>query len=384
MFSRRLPESLPENALTRAAGARRASGKSLIDLTTSNPTAVGFDYSAALLSELSSARNLIYDPQPFGQIAAREAVAADFARRGTPVPVDNIVLTASTSEAYGWLFALLCDPGDDVIVPTPSYPLFEWLTKLASVVSIPYRLEYHRRWVIDVDALAAAITTRTRALLIVNPNNPTGSYLTRDELAAIDRVAPDLPLIGDEVFWDFPHDAAPASRVSVLESTRRLVFSLGGLSKSAGLPQVKLGWMALGGAPDAVAAARDRLDVIADTYLSVSTPVQTAVPALIEGGKAIRAQILERARANLGALGRVVAGNPALELLRLEGGWSAVVRVPATRTEEQLAVALVEEDGVLVHPGYFFDFEREAYVVVSLIVPCDDFARGVDALARRF
>lgn len=384
MFSRRLPGSLPENALARAVAARRASGRPLVDLTASNPTTVGLDHPSELLSELASPRNLIYEPHALGHAAAREAVAADFARRGTPVAADRIVLTASTSEAYSWLFALLCDAGDDVIVPRPSYPLFEWLTKLASVVAIPYRLEYHGRWTIDIDALDAAVTTRTRAILIVNPNNPTGSYLTKGELEAIDRVAPDLPLIGDEVFWDFPLDAAPASRVSVLASSRRLVFSLGGLSKSAGLPQVKLGWIAIGGEPPVVAAVRDRLEIIADTYLSVSTPVQTAAPRLIAGGERLRAQVIERARANLAELWRVVAANPALELLRVEGGWSAVVRVPATRAEEDLAIALVEEDGVLVHPGYFFDFEREAYVVVSLIVPPDDFARGVAALAGRF
>lgn len=382
--SGRLPASLASNRLAAAVAARRASGAPLIDLTASNPTAAGFEYPSGLLAALASPRNLVYEPEAAGLAEARAAVAADFSRRGSTVAPADIILTASTSEAYGYLFKLLCAPADDVLVPQPSYPLFEWLTRLDSVVSIPYRLEYHGRWTIDADALAGAVTARTRAILLVNPNNPTGSYVTRADLARLAEVAPDVPLIGDEVFWDFPLAEAPADRASVLESGRALAFSLGGLSKSAALPQLKLGWIAMSGDPLRVAAARDQLELIADTYLSVSTPVQTAAAGLIDAGGRMREQIVARATRNLESLRATVARCPALNLLRTEGGWSAVVRVPATRAEEDLVIALVEEEGVLVHPGYFFDFAREAYLVVSLIAPPDDFDRGVAAIVGRF
>jgi hypothetical protein len=383
-FSSRVPAAIASNRLAEAAARRRAAGLPLIDLTASNPTTAGFTYGEGMLAALSSPAGLAYEPEAAGMAAARDAVSDELGRRGTPVAPDRIVLTASTSEAYAWLFKLLCDPGDEVLVPQPSYPLFEWLTRLEGVQARPYRLEYHGRWTIDTDSLAAAVTGRTKAILVVSPNNPTGSYLTARELVAIEEAAPALPLIGDEVFWDYPLDAAPAGRASVLRRERGLVFSLGGLSKSAGLPQVKLGWIAIGGDPARVAEAREKLELIADTYLSVSTPVQVAARALIEAGAGVRAQILARVARNLASLRDVAGRHPALNLLKVEGGWSAVVRVPATRPEEDLAVALLEEDGVLVHPGYFFDFEREAYVVVSLIVPPDDFDRGVAAIAGRF
>lgn len=382
-FSSRVPAALAANRLTEAAACRRAAGQALVDLTASNPTAAGFTYGEDMLAGLGASAGVVYEPEAAGLAAAREAVSDELRRRGTPVPPDRIVLTASTSEAYAWLFKLLCDPGDEVLVPQPSYPLFEWLTRLEGVAARPYRLEYHGRWTLDLHSLSAAVTARTKAILVVSPNNPTGSYLTSRELAAIEEAAPALPLVGDEVFWDYPLDA-PADRASVIQRERGLVFSLGGLSKSAGLPQVKLGWIAMGGDPARVAGARERLELIADTYLSVSTPVQVAARALIEAGAGIRAQILERAARNLESLRGVVARHPALNLLKVEGGWSAVVRVPATRPEEDLVVALLEEDGVLVHPGYFFDFEREAYIVVSLIVPADEFDRGVAAIAGRF
>ena len=383
-FSSRVPATLASNRLAEAVARRRASGRPLIDLTASNPTTAGFAYGEEILTALSSPAGLVYEPEAAGMAAARAAVSDELGRRGTPVDPDRIVLTASTSEAYAWLFKLLCDPGDEVLVPQPSYPLFEWLTRLEGVQARPYRLDYHGRWAVDAQSLGAAVTDRTKAILVVSPNNPTGSFLTARELAAIAEVAPGLPLIGDEVFWDYPLDDVPADRVSVLTTGRGLVFSLGGLSKSAGLPQVKLGWIALGGDAARVAEAREKLELIADTYLSVSTPVQVAARALIEAGAGVRAQILSRVARNLASLRGLVERHPALNLLRTEGGWSAVVRVPATRPEEDLAVALVEEDGVLVHPGYFFDFEREAYIIVSLIVRPDEFDRGMAAIAGRF
>lgn len=385
-FSSRLPAALALNQLSEAVSRRRAAGGRLLDLTISNPTRAGFDYPADLLAGLASSANLVYEPHAAGLDAAREAVAASFARRGTPVPPENIVLTASTSEAYSYLFKLLCDPGDAVLVPQPSYPLFEWLTRLESVSAAPYGLEYHGRWVPDVASIERASTTRTRALLIVNPNNPTGSYFTRGDFARLDEAGRDaraLPLVGDEVFWDFPLPDAPADRASVLDTDRPLVFSLGGLSKSAALPQLKLGWIAMAGDPSMVRDARARLELIADTYLSVSTPVQTAAAALIASGEAIRAQISARLLRNLDSLKSLTGRHPALNLLRSEGGWSAVLRVPAVGTEDSLVLSLVSEDGVLVHPGYFFDFPHEAFLVVSLLTPPADFDAGLECIARR-
>lgn len=383
-FSSRLPASLASNRLAEAVRRRKASGGELIDLTIANPTRAGFAYPDGLLAGLSNARNLIYEPEPAGFAPAREAVAAGLARRGTPVDPAHIILTASTSEAYGYLFKLLCDPGDEVLVPQPSYPLFEWLTRLESVAARPYRLEYHARWSLDGHGVSEVITPRTRAILAVTPNNPTGSYFTRDDFARLAAASPDLPVIGDEVFWDFPLPDAPADRLSVLESGRPLVFALGGLSKSAALPQLKLGWIAVGGTPSNVRAACEKLELIADTYLSVSTPVQTSLAALVEGGARVREQVLARARRNLDALAATVERHPALNLLRTEGGWSAVVRVPAVMPEEDLAVSLVDDDGVLVHPGYFFDFAREAFLVVSLIAEPGAFDAGLARVARRF
>ncbi|MDQ3071218.1 MAG: pyridoxal phosphate-dependent aminotransferase [Acidobacteriota bacterium] len=383
-FSSRVPASLASNRLALAVAAARAAGRPLIDLTVSNPTTVGFDYDASALAGLADARNLLYAPEAAGLETARAAVAAELARRGTAVPIENVVLTASTSEAYGYLFKMFCDPGDEVLVPQPSYPLFEWLTRLEGVEARPYRLEYHARWTVDAGSIAAALTPRSRAILAVNPNNPTGSYLTRGDVSRIQEVAPDLPLIGDEVFWDFPLPGAPSDRMSVLGSGHPLVFSLGGLSKSAALPQLKLGWIAIAGEHALVASAREKLELIADTYLSVSTPVQTSAAMLIRAGGALRAQIADRTSRNLGRLRDAIASNPALKLLKSEGGWSAVLRVPATRAEEDLVVALAEEDGVLVHPGYFFDFAHEAFLIVSLIAPPGEFDAGIARLVRRF
>ncbi len=382
-FSSRLPAALAANRIAAAVRRRQASGRELIDLTISNPTAAGFSYPEGLLAGLADVRNLTYQPESAGIAAAREAVAAELSGRGTRVAPEAIVLTASTSEAYGYLFKLLCDPGDEVLVPQPSYPLFEWLTRLESVAAVPYRLEHHGRWAVDAQAVERAVTPRTRAMLAVNPNNPTGSYFTRADFERLSSAAPAVPIIGDEVFWDFPLPGAPDGRMSVLGSGHPLVFALGGLSKSAALPQLKLGWIAIGGTPSNVAAAREKLELIADTYLSVSTPVQTSAAALLASGAAVRAQILERAGRNLDALARMVERHPALNLLKPEGGWSAVLRVPAVTSEEHLVISLVDDEGVLVHPGYFFDFAHEAFLVVSLIVPSADFDEALRRVARR-
>lgn len=380
MPSSRLPQNLELNAVSRAIDAKRRTGAAVIDLTETNPTRAGFDYPRELLEPLANPRALEYDPQPLGLWPARTSVAADFGRRGIVISADRVALTSSTSEAYALLFKLLCDAGDAVLVPHPSYPLFEHLTQLESVRAIPYALEYHGAWRIDVDSIRRLPTARVRAILIVSPNNPTGSFLHRDDLAELSvlSAANGWAIIGDEVFADYPLDPAQA-QAHVLARAEVLTFSLGGLSKSAGLPQLKLGWIGFGGPAGQVDNTIKAYELIADTYLSVSTPVQAAAAELILGGAAMRQQILARLRRNLASLRSLAAAHPSIDVLRVEGGWSAVIQVPQLRSEEALVLELLDQDSVLVHPGYFFDFSREAFLVVSLLV---DPARFDWAIAR--
>ncbi|OFW14345.1 MAG: hypothetical protein A3F70_11580 [Acidobacteria bacterium RIFCSPLOWO2_12_FULL_67_14] len=381
MFSRRIPPQLEPNALARAVDALRESAAPVADLTESNPTRAGIPYPDGLLAPLAGAAALRYEPHPFGSPAARAAVALDQRRRGVDVDASDVVLTASTSEAYSWLFKLLCDPGDAVLVPSPSYPLFEHLTALEAVQATPYPLEYHGRWSMDLAAIGRA-QDAVRAVLVVSPNNPTGSYITGDELSRLAHLCGERgwALIVDEVFADYPLDAdAPltdiASRAGVL------TFSLAGLSKSVGLPQLKAAWIIAGGPAAERAAALARLELIADTYLPVATPVQVAMPHLLEAGAAVRGAIQQRIRHNLDALRTIARGHPACSVLPVEGGWSAVVRVPSTRSEEALVLDLVHRERILVHPGYFFDFPGESFVVVSLLPEPRLFA---DAVSRLF
>jgi aspartate/methionine/tyrosine aminotransferase len=384
MFSTRVPGDLAPNRLTRAVESARAAGAAIIDLTETNPTRVGLPYPQRLIEPLADPGGLYYDPEPFGLPRAREAVSAEYAAAGLHVDPAHIVLTASTSEAYSFLFKLLCDSGDEVLVPAPSYPLFDHLCRLDAVGVRAYPLEYHGTWSVDVGALEAAVGPRTRAVLVVSPNNPTGSLLGRADLRAIARLcrARGLALVGDEVFAGYLIDPRD-DRASVLEQDEALAFGLGGLSKSIGLPQMKLGWIAATGPADLLGPALDRLEVVADAYLSVSTPVQLAAGPLLAAGREVRRLISERIRYNLGALVEAAAAAPSCSVLRVEGGWSAVVRVPATRPEEALVLDLLERDGVLVHPGYFFDFAREAYLVVSLLPQPDAFRTGVARLFDR-
>jgi hypothetical protein len=384
MISSRLQADLSPNTLTRAVHARRQSGNSLIDLTESNPTRVGFHYPSDLLAPLADPAALAYEPQPLGLWTAREAVAREFRRHALTVKPSQVALTSSTSEAYALLFKLLCDPGDEVLVPQPSYPLFDQLTRLEAVQTRSYLVEYHGSWRIDLDSLTRAISSRSRALLIVSPNNPTGSFLHADDLAVLAGICEThkLALIGDEVFFDYPLEPAPAA-VSVLSQAAVLTCALGGMSKSAGLPQIKLGWMVWSGPEPQVADAMHAYEIIADSYLSLATPVQVAAPALLERAAAIRAAIHQRVRRNLQSLQSACAATPSITTLRVEGGWSAVLQVPATRQEEELVVTLVTEDGVLVHPGYFFDMAREAFLIVSLIVEPALFDRGISLVLAR-
>jgi alanine-synthesizing transaminase len=375
MFSSRVPGELGPNSVAAAVERMRLSGREFDDLTVSNPTDAGFDYPPSLLAGLSDPSVLLYEPQPFGLIDAREAVAHEYTRRGVKTPASHVVLTASTSEAYAWLFKLLCDPGESVLVPTPSYPLFEHLTRLESVHALPYRTEYHGTWSLDLDDLRYAIDETTRAILVVSPNNPTGGWLKRDELTTLVELcaAHHLALIGDEVFADYPIDPAPGAIRTVLDQEEVLTVSLGGLSKSVGLPQLKLGWMAIRGPAAVLHPALMRLEIIADAYLSVNTAVQVAAPTLLEAGQGLRHEILRRVRGNYRELGDAVARFPPCQLLRAEGGWSAVLRIPHTIAEDERVIRLLEDSRVLVHPGFFFDFPRDGYLVVSLLTRPDVF-----------
>jgi alanine-synthesizing transaminase len=383
MFAFRIAADLAPNRLTEVLRSRRAAGDRVIDLTESNPTRVGLDYPTDLLAPLGDCRGLSYKPEPFGLLEARCAVASDYRRRGIAMHPDRLALTASTSEAYSLLFKLLAEPGDEILVPRPSYPLFEHLTGLDGLVARPYDLEYNGEWSIDFASVDLALGPRTRACLLVNPNNPTGSRVSQDELDRLASLcaAREVALIADEVFADYDLEPGAAGRAApALTRDDVLVFGLGGLSKSIGLPQLKLGWIATAGPGPLVDAARRRLEVICDTYLSVSTPVQLAAAGLFERGAAIRAQISARILANYRRLKALADGVPACSVLRAAGGWSAIVQVPTLGSEEDLVVDLVSQAGVLTHPGYFFDFPRESFVILSLLPPEPLFADGVERL----
>jgi len=380
MFSSRLPATIAPNAISRAVAHLREARVPLLDLTETNPTAVGLPYGAEIAEALGRVDARRYAPEPVGLLSAREAVAREYAQGVVEVDPASIVLTASTSEAYALLFKLLCDPGNHVLVPQPSYPLFDSLTELEGVVAQPYQLHYDGQWSIDRDSVERALSARARAILVVSPNNPTGSMMRADDRewlvsrAARARVA----LIADEVFAGYPLRPR-ADAVSCVHEARALTFVLGGLSKSAGLPQMKLAWIVVSGPQEDRTQALSRLEIIADTYLSVSTPVQLATPALLSAGRTVRAHIQQRIRTNFDQLERLVGSSSPATVLPVEGGWSAVIRVPATESEEALVLRLLRDARVLIHPGFFFDFSDEAYLVASLL---PDPAVFKDAMSR--
>jgi aspartate/methionine/tyrosine aminotransferase len=387
MFSSRVPRQLRANAFSQALSAARTRGRDLIDLTISNPTRCGITYPAQLFTRLSGPEIAQYRPEPFGMRSAREAVAADYARRRIQTRWDRIVLTAGTSEGYSVLFKLLCAPeGDQVLVPAPSYPLFDHLTALDGVGATQYALHYDGRWWVDFDTLDRGWNPRTRAVLAVSPNNPTGSVVSDEEyLALTERCsARNAALIVDEVFADYPlSPAIEAASAAVVDAPACLSFRLGGLSKSAALPQLKLGWIAVDGPPQLVDEALQRLELICDTYLSVSSPVQVAAPDLIEGGAAPRAQVLERIRTNDRMLRELASRHPSVDVLNTNAGWSSVIRVTARASEEEITLDLLEREGVIVYPGFFFDFPREAFLVVSLLPEPARFHEGVRRVLER-
>lgn len=386
MLSTRLPASLVPTPLAAAIAARRSRPKPILDLTLSNPTTAGLAYPETLAAAWSNVASLRYEPHPRGMRSAREAVANWYASTGEAVSSDRLVLTASTSEAYSHIFKLLCDPGDRVLVPCPSYPLFEHLAQLDAVDVDRYSFRDAGRWVLDQDDLESRVTPRTRAVVVVSPNNPTGNVPTGREWDVIGDLCRRhaLALIVDEVFSAYPlargrADDEPAV-VAMPPVPDVLTFRLNGLSKLVALPQAKLGWILVAGPGAQVRQAIDALEMIADTYLSVSTPVQVALPSLLADGAAVRRQILARLRTNLAAITARVAGT-ALDVRLPDGGWSLVLRVPSLGEPDDLALALLSRD-VLVHPGYFYDLPHDGYVVLSLLTPEADVRQGLDVLCN--
>lgn len=365
-----------ENELTRRAAEP---GRVRWDFTRTNPTSLGL--SPSLGDVLSRPEANLYDPHPRGLRSAREAVARHHARHGAVVDADRILLSAGTSEAYANAFHVLADPGDEVLVPSPGYPLFDFLADLAGVRLVPYPLVYDGAWHVDLPELRRRIGPRTRAVVVVSPNNPTGSYLSAFELADLVALsdAHDLAIVADEVFFDHPLGTAPGGP-SAATATAGLVLTMSGLSKVCALPQVKVAWTLVGGDRRRAEAAVARLEIVADTYLSVSTPAQVALPDLLALAPSVTRRIGERTSGNLAAIRRALAGTPAT-LLRAEGGWSAMIRLPATRTEEDWVLALLDV-GVLVQPGHFYDAEGGPFVVVSLLPAAEELSPGIAALAE--
>ena len=387
MFASRTNWRLEPNWFARAIEARQASGQSIIDLTASNPTACGFKYpEREILEAISDPRALRYAPEPKGIQSARETVAAYYAgaRRfggaGGSIDPERIVLASGTSEAYSHVFRLLCEPGDEVLVPAPSYPLFQYLADTNDVRLGHYPLFYDHGWHIDFDALKKAATERTRAVLVVHPNNPTGSFVKEREVQQLSELCSTrhMAIVADEVFLDFA-DAGVRPPSFAFEQ-QVLTFTLSGLSKICALPQMKLAWMIASGPAAQPNAAIERLEIIADTYLSVGTPVQLALPRLLGLRGELQSQLRARIQANLTTLDTALAKHPHVTRLEREGGWYTLLRAPNTQSGEEFAIALLEMRGVLVHPGQFFDFGREGFLVVSLIAPAEEFRRGIGAL----
>lgn len=385
MFSRRTEWKLTPNPFAKAQAELRAAGMEVLDLSVSNPTRAGLHYEAeVILQSLGQPDAMDYDPQPKGLLTARQAVARYYhdAHGAFGVDPEALVLTTSTSEGYSYVFRLLCNAGDEVLVPKPGYPLFEFLADLQDVRLVPYPLIYDQGWQIDFPSLYKAVNHRTRAVVVVHPNNPTGSYASAAEVEGLNRLCAEygLALIVDEVFLDYAHDGA--ARSSFVSNDSVLTFTLSGLSKIAGLPQMKVAWVATSGPESQKADALARLEVIADTYLSMNAPLQLALPVLLDQRKQIQPLLLDRVRSNLEELDHQLRGQKTCERLRVDGGWYAVLRVPARGADEDLAVDLLRKMAVLVHPGHFYDFPADGYLVLSLITRMEEFREGVGRVLR--
>lgn len=385
MFATRTNWNLSSNRLAEALTRFGATGRKLLDLTASNPTTCGFHYDGpAILKSLTNANALKYHPDPHGLPQARNAVCEYYRNRGEQVSADNVFLTASTSEAYSFIFRLLCDPGDEVLVPSPSYPLFDFLADLQDIKLVRYPLFYDHGWHTDFHSLEQAITPRTRGIIVVHPNNPTGHFTKREEMSRLSQIcfSRGMGIIADEVFLDFQLGAEQIP--SFAGNSGALSFTMSGLSKISGLPQMKLAWIAVSGPADGKREALARLEVIADTYLSVSTPIQLAAPTLLAQRHSFQAELMSRVRQNLAEMDRQLARQKSCTRLEVEGGWYAVLRVPAIRPDEELALELLQEDAVYVHPGHFYDFSGEGNLVLSLISAEREFADGAGKILGRF
>jgi alanine-synthesizing transaminase len=380
MFSERTNWRLAQNRFTQEVEKSRAAGANLLDLSASNPTRIGLTYDASvILSSLQSPLALDYVPQSKGILDARQAVANYYrdAHAIHGLDPEQIILTTSTSEGYSFVFRLLCNAGDEILVPKPSYPLFEFLADLQDVRLVPYPLLYDHGWQMDFPSMEKAVTQRTRAVVVVHPNNPTGSYVHPEEMELLNSFCRShgLTLIVDEVFLDYRIDDHP--RTSFAGNDDVLTFTLSGLSKISALPQMKVAWVATSGPGEQREAAMGRLDVIADTYLSMNAPIQWAIPVLLDQRYDIQKQLMERVQANLKELDRQLSAQVTCQRLCVEGGWYAILRVPVTRTDEELAIELVRDRSVLVHPGHFYDFPTDGYLIISLISKEDDFREGI-------
>jgi len=381
MFARRTNWNLAPNALTLALEEHGRSAQELLDLTASNPTCVGLEYPARQIAcALADERALSYEPAAKGLLATRQAVANYYAQQGIVIDLERLILTVSTSEAYSYCFRLLCDPGDEVLVPSPSYPLFEFLADIQDVRLVPFELVYDEGWQIDFESLRRGISARSRAVLVVQPNNPTGSYVKRWELERLNVLCREhhMALIADEVFLDYGVESD--ERRSFIGNDGALSFTLSGLSKISGLPQMKVAWIACSGPEGLAADAMNRLEVIADTYLSPNAPVQLATAALLEVRHSVQRQLGQRIRNNLAELDAQLSRQQLCHRLRVEGGWYVVLRIPAVCSDEQFVLALLRKANVLVHPGHFFNFSGGCFLVLSLITPETVFGEGLRRL----
>jgi len=378
MFSHRTDWKLSPNRFDQAQQELRAAGREVLDLTISNPTRADLHYDAeTILQALVNPLAMDYDPQPKGLGSAREAVAGYYGKQHNDIDPESIVLTTSTSEGYSYVFRLLCNGEDEILVPKPSYPLFEFLADLQDVKLVSYPLLYDHGWQIDFPSLYKAVNHRTRAVVVVHPNNPTGSFVADKERSVLNQFCREynLALVADEVFLDYAHDGA--ARATFADNREALTFTLSGLSKISGLPQMKVAWIVTSGADEQVSAALARLEVIADTYLSMNAPIQLAAPVLLEQRHSVQPLLLDRVRANLSELDRELSKQKSCRRLDVEGGWYAVLRVPVTQSDEDLAIEILRKHSVLVHPGHFYDFPNDGYLIVSLITPLQDFRKGI-------
>lgn len=378
MFASRTNWDLKTNRLADALARHRSSGRKLLDLAASNPTECGFHYDApAIVRALCNPSALQYHPEPRGLLSARKAVSEYYAARKNQVSPESLFLTVSTSEAYSYVFSLLCNPGDELLIPTPSYPLFDFLADVNDVKLTRYPLFYDHGWHIDLHALEQAITPQTRGLILVHPNNPTGHYTKLAEMARLNQIcsANKMAVIADEVFLDFA--LTSTAQPSFIANQNTLTFTLSGISKIAGLPQMKLAWLAVSGPDNLKREALARLELIADTYLSMNAPIQLAAPVLLQQRPNFQRQLMARVKTNLSELDSQLACQSHVSRLEVEGGWYAVLRMPATRSDEELSIDLLEKHNVYVHPGHFYEFPGEGYLVVSLITREQEFVEGV-------